>query len=341
MRIQIDASGKDPIYKQLVTQVEKALHAGKLKAGEQIPSMNELAATLDISKETVKKSYGILVDKGVIVPKQGKGFYAADVNTDVKPQVLVIFDKFSVYKQILFNAFAEKLAGRAEITILNHNQSINLLEHYLDDNLDRFDYYILAPHFPLDAPTQAKVVKQLARIPFRKLIMLDRLQPHFPGNYGAVYQDFENDIYQGLTEGLGPKRRTRMMRVITLPMSLYGSHITKGVKRFTTEYDIPVEFLNAVPEDIRPGDTFLVLNSQLDAGLVSLARKIQQAGLRIGEDVFIVSYNESDMNELVLGGLTTVSTDFREMGRLAAEMVLSHHLTKEHCPFHMNRRRTF
>ena len=105
--------------------------------------------------------------------------------------------------------------------------------------------------------------------------------------------------------------------------------------------DIPVEFLNAVPEDIRSGDTFLVLNSQLDAGLVALARQIQQAGLRIGEDVFIVSYNESDMNELVLGGLTTVSTDFREMGRLAAEMVLSHRLTKEHCPFHMNRRRTF
>jgi len=84
-----------------------------------------------------------------------------------------------------------------------------------------------------------------------------------------------------------------------------------------------------------------VLNSQLDAGLVALAHKIQQAGLVIGQDVFIISYNESDMNELVLGGLTTVSTDFREMGRLAADMVLTHQLEKVHCPFHMNRRQTF
>ena len=341
MKIQIDASGKDPIYKQLVTQVEKALHAGKLKAGEQIPSMNELAAALDISKETVKKSYGILVDKGVIVPKQGKGFYAADVNTDVKPQILVLFDKFSVYKQILFNAFAEKLEGQAEITILNHNQSIDLLEHYLDDNLDRFDYYILAPHFPLDAPTQAKAVKQLTRIPFRKLIMLDRLQPDFPGQYGAVYQDFENDIYDGLSEGTQPAFPTRRLRVLTLPMSLYGSHIIKGVKRFVKEHSVPVEFITAVPDSIEKGDTFLVLNSQLDAGLVALAHKIQQAGLLIGQDVFIISYNESDMNELVLGGLTTVSTDFREMGHLAADMILSRKLVKIHCPFHMNRRHTF
>ncbi len=340
MQFIIDSDSKDAIYRQLVSQVEQALHSGKLKAGEQIPSMNELAAQLNISRETVKKAYGILVKKGLIQPKQGKGFYTADVNASAHPRVLVLFDKFSVYKQILFNAFAERLAGAAEITILNHNQSIDLLEHYLDDNLDNFDFYLLAPHFPLDEETQKRVMKQLARLPYRKLIMLDRLQPDFPGQYGAVYQDFENDIYDGLSEGLG-RRRTRTMRVITLPMSLYGNHITKGVARFTSEHAIPVEFLHEVPQIIEKGDTFLVLNSQLDAGLVALAHKIQQAGLVIGQDVFIISYNESDMNELVLGGLTTVSTDFREMGRLAADMVLTHQLEKVHCPFHMNRRQTF
>jgi DNA-binding LacI/PurR family transcriptional regulator len=124
-------------------------------------------------------------------------------------------------------------------------------------------------------------------------------------------------------------------------MSLYGSHVVKGVKRFVTQNHVQAEFMTSVPDSIERGDTFLLLNSQLDAGLVALAHKIQQAGLVIGQDVFIISYNESDMNELVLGGLTTVSTDFREMGRLAADMVLTHQLEKVHCPFHMNRRRTF
>ena len=45
--------------------------------------------------------------------------------------------------------------------------------------------------------------------------------------------------------------------------------------------------------------------------------------------------------ELVLGGLTTVSTDFWEMGRLAADMITGHKLGKLRCPFRMIRRHTF
>ena len=342
MKFYIDTTAKESIYRQLVVQIEHAIHSGTLKAGAQIPSMNELAAQLNISRETVKKAYGILVEKGVIVPKQGKGFYAADLETaDARLQVLVIFDKFSMYKQILFNALAERLGQAAEITIVNHNQSLDLLEYYLDNNLDHFDVYVVTPHFPMDASSQARAVKLLSRIPYRKLIVLDRLQPGFTGNYGAVYQDFENDISSGLAQGLEELRRSRALRVITLPSSLYGPLIQPDILRFCEQEGIPVEFMTTVPERMEKGDTFLVLNSQLDSGLVALAHEIQRQGFRIGEDVRIISYNEADMYELVLGGLTTVSTDFCEMGRLAADMILTRRLEKIHCPFRMNRRRTF
>ena len=197
------------------------------------------------------------------------------------------------------------------------------------------------PHFPLDDATQAKVRKQLARIPNRKLIMLDRLQPSFPGNYGAVDQDFEHDIYKGLCDGLDEGALIENLRVITLPTSLYGESIRKGVQLFSDEKNIPAEFLTRAPEEIRRGDTFLVLNSQLDAGLVDLTRNIRSSGLEIGKDVRIISYNEYEMNELILGGLTTVSTDFAEIGRLAADMILFRCLEKIHCPFRMIRRCTF
>lgn len=341
MKITIDINGKEPLYKQLVELVERAYHDGTLSAGEMLPSMNDLADSLGISRETVKKSYGILTDKGVIRPKQGKGFFVADVNSKASPRVLVIFDKFSVYKQILFNAFAGRVSGQAEITILNHDQSVKLLQYYLDENLDRFDYYVVTPHFPLDDATQAIALKQMSRIPNRKLIMLDRLMPGFSGKFGAVYQDFQNDICTGLAEGISMDGEVGNLRVITLPSSLYGNTICTGLKRFTQERGIDTEFITAAPEDISKGDTFLVLNSQLDAGLVALAHNIEKAGLKIGTDVKIISYNEYEMNELILGGLTTVSTDFREMGRLAANMILNHKMEKIHSPFHMNRRKTF
>ena len=63
INITLENGSKAPIYKQLVEKFEDAIRSGKLKPGELIPSMNDFAAQLDISKETVKKTYGILREK--------------------------------------------------------------------------------------------------------------------------------------------------------------------------------------------------------------------------------------------------------------------------------------
>lgn len=340
MIITVNTHIKHSIYKQIVEQVERGVRDGSLTPGEQLPSMNVLADKYDISRETVKKAYGILVEKDIIEPRHGKGFYVRDLASGAKTEVLVIIDNFSVYKQITYTAFAQTLGPEADITILNHNQNPDFLEYFLDSHLDNFDYYVIAPHFPTDEQTQKRVVKLLERVPVRKLILIDHLQPGLRGQFGAAYQDFENDIYDGL-KGNFDNSSVRCLRVITLPMSLYGNKICKGVERFASEKKINVEFLSAAPDLIEPGDAFLILNSQLDSGLVDLARKIQESGLEIGKGVFIISYNEFPMNELILGGLTTVSTDFPEIGRIAAEMIASHKMRKVHNRFKMIRRRTF
>lgn len=342
MRLTIDTVGKEPIYKQLVSKIEMLARSGRISPGEMLPSMNELADELGISRETAKKAYGILTEHAIIEPRQGKGFYVCDLSKNPLPKVMVLFDKLSVYKQLLYNSFLETLGKKAEVAILTHNQNVNLLEYYLDQNLDRFDYYVVTPHFPLDSDTQASVKRQMARIPNRKLIMMDRLLPDYPGNYSAVYQDFESDIYDGLSQGFSKDEGDNVrLKVITLPESLYGAMIRSGVERFCTDYHIPVSYYSSAPDNISAGDTFLVLNSQLDEGLVGLARKIKSKGLVIGKDVKIISYNEFAMNELVLDGLTTVSTDFPEMGRIAAALILDKRIAKIHCPFRMTRRKTF
>lgn len=55
----------------------------------------------------------------------------------------------------------------------------------------------------------------------------------------------------------------------------------------------------------------------------------------------IISYNESPINEIILNGLTTISTDFRQMGVLVARMILEKSLSKVKCDFQMIRRNTF
>lgn len=340
INVVLEPGSKAPIYKQLVEQFEEAIRSGKLPAGEQIPSMNDFAVKMGISKETVKKTYGILREKGLLIPQQGKGFYVAEADDRSKPRVLVLFDKLSIYKEVLYNSLVEELGEGADITILTHNQNLDLFTYYLDTCLDKFDYYVISPHFPLDEKSQALATKLISRVPNRKLIMVDHWLQSYTGNYGAVYQDFENDIYEGLKQGLDKLQGTSL-KVIILPFSLYGPMICKGVDRFCMEYNIPIEYMNAAPEHINENETYLVINSQLDSGLAALARRIKSQNLVVGKDVFIISYNEFDLNEVVLNGLTTVSTDFKQMGKTVATMILNRKSWKVHCDFNMTRRGTF
>ena len=94
--IKIDLKSQTPVYKQLINSVETAIHNGEYRYGDLLPSMNELSLQLGISKETVKKAYSLMRDRGVISATQGKGFYVSSENSGQNPKILVLFDKLSM-----------------------------------------------------------------------------------------------------------------------------------------------------------------------------------------------------------------------------------------------------
>ena len=339
MIIRINKQDNTPLYRQICQQVRQQIRDGQLQPGQLLPSLNQLAIMLDISRETTKKAYNQLLREGLLIAQQGKGIFVAGRRETDKKEILLILDKQSVYNQILVQAFQDTLQDSVHITILLHSQNLDVLEYYLNQHLDRYDYYVISPHFPLDARSQARAAKLLRRIPNRKLIMVDNWIQDVPGNYGVVYQDFRHDAYEGLSEGKADMGS--QLKVMVLPQSLYGQIILESVYDFARENGVEVSVSGTVPEHLEKGDVVLVLNSQLDSGLALLARRIGELGLQPGRDVRIIAYNEFPLNEVVLGGLTTLSTDFAEMGRQAARMVLSDTLCKVHNPFHLVRRSTF
>ena len=124
MKIHVDTISKTPIYKQLVDSVKQAIKTGKIKPGDILPSMNDIAASEGISRETVKKAYSILAKDGTIVPKQGKGFFIAEKKTNNIIKVLVIFDKLSVYKQVVFKYHTDSLLLK-EIVLYDYSGNVD------------------------------------------------------------------------------------------------------------------------------------------------------------------------------------------------------------------------
>ena len=86
--INLDYTSRTPIYEQIVTEIEKYVALGILKEKEQIMSIRELATTLGINPNTVKKAYDILESKEVIVSLSTKGTFIKENASNIKEQTI-------------------------------------------------------------------------------------------------------------------------------------------------------------------------------------------------------------------------------------------------------------
>ena len=76
--INLDYQSGMPIYEQIVEQIERYIAFGVYKAKEQLPSIRELASSLGINPNTVKKAYEELEKRGSIVIMSTKGTFITD-----------------------------------------------------------------------------------------------------------------------------------------------------------------------------------------------------------------------------------------------------------------------
>jgi len=74
----INPSGGIPIYMQIINQVKRATASGLMKAGDQMPSVRELAIELTVNPNTVAKAYQELEREGVIRTVRGVGTFITE-----------------------------------------------------------------------------------------------------------------------------------------------------------------------------------------------------------------------------------------------------------------------
>lgn len=343
MVFNVNPDKKVAKYKQVLSEIETSIQNGTLEKGAWLPSMNEIAAETGISKETVKRALVTLRNKGYIASCPGKGYYVSKAADEIphKLNILMILSNMDVFKQMLVDSFNKTLKDKSEVRIVFHNNDVDQLEYYVDQCLDTYDYYVVVPHFSVDDQTQLRVAKVLRRIPNRKLLMLDFCNRFMEGQFGAVYQDLFSDPESGLSEAVEDLRRSKRLNLVTLPQSRYGVWTQESIKRFCEGNNIPLRLLNSFPQTVEKGEVFFLQTGRLSNSLAEFDEILRKNNMEVGKDVGLISYNDVPLNAVVLGGLTTISTDFVKMGKLAAEMILSGKMTKIHNDFRMIRRSTF
>jgi len=74
---RLDLHSGVPVYRQIIDQVLGGMASGKLGAGDQLPTVRQVAVDLAINPNTVVRAYRELEIRGVLETQQGTGTFIA------------------------------------------------------------------------------------------------------------------------------------------------------------------------------------------------------------------------------------------------------------------------
>ncbi|UFH53698.1 GntR family transcriptional regulator [Spirosoma sp. KNUC1025] len=311
-----------PKYQQLIETVLSDIEQGTLELGQQLPSISEWASRQGVAKVTVAKAYEDLRQRGIVRSQHGKGFYVASTNVRSSLNVLVIFDTLNAYKETLYDALKAALPDDSTLSVFFHHYNPAVFETLVRNNLGRFNAYVLMPHFDDD------VSDIVALIPLEKLLLLDQTLPTLPGDYSAVYQDFEQDMYSALMAAFERLRRyDRLTLVLSKDRFQYvPAGLLRGLWRFSEDFGFACRVVDTYSTDlVKVGEVFLLF---ADRDLVSFLKDVDALGLILGEQVGLLSYDDTPMKEILAGGISVISTDFSQMGQTAGQLLANRQRAK-------------
>jgi DNA-binding transcriptional regulator YhcF (GntR family) len=333
--ISFDEHSVTPKYLQLTRSILKAVEEGKVEKDYVLPSINDLSYELEISRNTAEKAYRHLKDLGVVSSVPGKGYFISRSDFKQPIKVFLLFNKLSAHKKIIYDSFAATLGDLATIDFFIYNNDFLLFRKIVQGRKEDYTHYVIIPHFLEGGETAPEVINSLEK---GKLILLDKLIPGIRREHSAVYENFESDIFNALKGALPHLEKYKTLKIVFPSYTYFPEEIVAGFRNFCQCYAFEAAIVHEInKEEVRAGEVYINL---MEDDLVILLEKIRQTTLKVGTDVGIVSYNETPWKRFILEGITTISTDFKKMGALAAELVLSNELQHIEVPFTLTLRQS-
>jgi len=311
--IRIDSKSSKPKYRQIIDSVFNAIEKGWLKKGDKIPSINQICAEFNLSRDTVMVAFNELKAKGIIHSQPGKGYYVATTEIQHEEKVFVLFDELNAFKEDLYNSLIGELKSKANVDVYFHHFNYKVFKNLIAESIGKYTSYIIMP------ASFDNIGHIIARLPTEKVYILDRLKKELK-NYSVVYQDFEQDVYNAMEAGKTRLKKYRKLVFIN-PGGKEPAERTNGFERFCKEYKLEhevVKSLGAASPSMY--EAYFIISDRELVEVIKMAKKYKY---KLGKRFGIVSFNDTMLKEVVAGGITTISTDFNEMGKTLAHMVLN------------------
>jgi DNA-binding transcriptional regulator YhcF (GntR family) len=316
--ISMSLSSSTPKYRQIVASIEESISKGLLKKGDKLPSLNEIRNKYKLSRETVITAFKELKSRGIIHSVVGKGYYVASENVAISKKIFLLFDEFNSFKEDIYNSFLANLPANTQVDIFFHHFNPKVFRNLILDSLGNYNFYVI---MPANVKNPLAVIKNL---PKDIVYILDQVPEELSG-YASIYQNFHDDIFNGLSEGLSKIKKYSEL-IFLYDKETQPTGILRGFESFCHLNKLKNKVIKTL-DGLTPkeGELYIILD---DKNLIRIIKKIRNEQFVLSKNIGVISYNETMLKEIVEKGITTISTDFNLMGSTLAKIVINNEQVK-------------
>jgi len=313
-------------YKTIVNHVIDGISNGVYKNGDWIPSINEFIKMYQLSRDTVFAGLTELKSKGIIDSNPGTGYYIKSTRISYQQKIFLLFNEFTAFKEDLYNSFIESVGNSVTVDLYFHNYNRKVFETLVNEANGKYTTYIIMSG-------KFEGIDSLLSKLNGKVYLLDHFHSELKGKYSSVFQNFEKDTYEALVFGKDYVNKYKKIIMVQKdekePYERY-----YGLKKFGEEFGYKHDYIGTTKDrPIKKGELFMIAN---ECDIVYLIKQSEKKNLILGKDFGIISYNDTPLKEVLLGGITTLSTDFKLMGKTMSMLIKKKSIETIENPWKLN-----
>jgi DNA-binding transcriptional regulator YhcF (GntR family) len=316
-------------HEQLVQGVIDAINDKNLIRGDMLPSVNTMSQELGFARETIVKAYRTLKDRGIIASKNRLGYYVVNEDTEQTLKVALMMFGFDTFQEIFYRNFREGVGEKVHVDVFFHHNNMDVFETMLHHIQGKYGMYVISP---IPHPNTKGLLEQ---IPRTKFLMFDRYEG-MDGTFNHITQEFEASSYRIFTELWSTLRQFDEFILIYEHHYITPTGILTAFQKFGKTYQLQTTIQQTYQAGtLQKGKVYFTLENTY---LYQMIKDAKAQGLKLGQDVGILSHNDEPLKEILADGITTYSTDFGLIGRKAAHFVLTREPLQEVVPTVLIRR---
>lgn len=338
-QLRVDLKSQIPLVTQLAQQIRLLAIAGRLKANDKLPAVRQLGDQLGISFHTVRAAYQQLEAEGLVATRQGVG---TSILATKSPMARKRGDKFRNFTiGVMLPAFAdfyapmltglqEAASGDPSLFLLcDCRENAELAKNYFEQFVARGVDGIIVLSTPFATLARAKEIRRHSK-DYPPMVFVD--MPGFPPP--LITFDLEGGAFMAAKHIL--EHGHKKVGLIIPPIHwTNNAEKFKGYKRafesagvplpedqiaYVKDYDLKTgssgakELLNK-----NPGITAIIAAG--DRLAIGAMQALKEAGLKVPQDIALISFDNTDVSRLAEPNLTTVNLPAYDMGQEAYKLL--------------------